>query len=127
MTSPRSNEASSNGKSSYDTLIRKALRLLRRSSAREEVLTAQLARAFLERDRLQQQLIIAESDAHAQAEISKVMRSGSGEKLVVIQHDGMTIRAILHAPGRRAPAREAAVWRCLRDTAINARESHHER
>lgn len=44
------------------------------------------------------------------------------DQVVVVRHDGMTIKAVLHPAGKPSPDREAAVWRCIRERASLIRE-----
>lgn len=48
------------------------------------------------------------------------------DQVVVVHHDGMTIKAVLHSTGRTSPDREAAVWRCIRERALLVREERSD-
>ncbi|MEO3869429.1 hypothetical protein ABGB18_11405 [Nonomuraea sp. B12E4] len=111
-------------------MISKALRILRRTSARRErVLAAELARAFVERDEaLREVAAVTAGEEETPQPITQALRSPKGkDRLVVVRYDGMTIKAVLHPIGRRNAEREAAVWRCLRDTAIAERDRRRGR
>lgn len=108
---------------SYDKLIRKALRLIHTKTRRECALAQEVSQALEERDEARRLASIGNAGDETPPEIARVLRSpaGEGHRTVVLYYDGMVIKAALHPSGRRRPAREAAVWRCLRDTAIKVR------
>lgn len=117
----------SNSDSSYDNLIKRALRLVGRSSSREQALAEAVAATELARDDAQRQASIGSAGDAVPPQISQVMRAPKGtDRLVVVYHEGMVIKALLHPRGRRNLEREEAVWRCLRDTAIRERRRAHE-
>lgn len=121
MTSP-SNEAPSTDPS-YDSLLRRALRHISRSSARERALAEVVACTELALDEAKRRASIGAHDDVVPEQITQVLRSPKGvDRLVVVYYDGMTIKASLHPRGKRNPQREAEVWRCIRETAIRARE-----
>lgn len=124
MTSP-SNEAPTIDPS-YENLIRRALRLVRgggKSSARELALAELIASTELALDKKRRQASVGASGDDVPTQVTQVMRAPKGvDRLVVVYHDGMVIKAVLHPCGKRNPEREAAVWRCLRDNATRVRE-----
>lgn len=119
MTSPNNQDSSDH---SYNNLVAKALRYIARRGQRANTLAQQLSDARLERD-----FIAAGIDGDATPiEVSHVMRGPVGpDQLATVVHDGMLIKAMLRPSGKRNPAREAAVWRCMRDAAYQVREEHH--
>jgi hypothetical protein len=123
MTSP-SNDAPLSDPS-YNNLIRKALRLVRgrdRVSARERALAEMVVYTELALDEARRQASIGDPGNHVPEQIARIMRAPKGrDRLAVIYYDGMTIKVSLHPLGKRNPEREAAVWRCIRETAMRAR------
>ncbi|MBB6556259.1 hypothetical protein [Nonomuraea rubra] len=98
------------------------LRLVQRPT-RERVIAAEVARALLERDRLERQVREVSNDEGTPIEVSRAMRSPAGtDQVIELRYDGMTIRAALHPSGKRNPVREAKVWHCLRDNAVETRK-----
>lgn len=127
LTSPSSNEATSVPLDNpQKNLIRRALRLTggkRRSTAREQALADLVASTEVALGEARRQASIGGRRNETPLPICQVMRAPKGrDRLVVLYYDGMIIKAMLHPLGRRNPVREAAVWRCLRDNAINVRE-----
>ena len=132
MTSSSGHEASSyddphnshNSNNTHNKLIRRALSILRgqrRSTAREQALAALVASTKAELEEARRRASTAGDDVPAQ--VTQAMRAPKGaDRLVVVYHDGMIIKGVLHSCGRRNPVREAAVWRCMRDTAVHERE-----
>lgn len=112
---------------SYTKMIDRALRLIRgRSTAREQALAEELASYQDHRDETRLRSSIGAPADQTPADVTKVLRRPKGkDHLLVLYHDGMIIRAWLHPSGKRDPAREAAVWRCLRDHAIALREERN--
>lgn|GEM_PF-3757018 len=109
---------------SYNKLIAKALSLLQPKSVRETARAREVATALEQRDEARRLASIGSRGDETPIEITRAMRSPAGrdDQKVVLYHDGMVITAAIHPIGRRSPTREAAVWRCLRDTAIEVRE-----
>lgn len=125
LLTSRSNEAQTSDPS-YENLIRKALRLVRgqeRSTARERALAEVIASTEMALDEKLRQASIGAAGDDVPRPISLVMRAPKGvDRLAVVYHDGMVIKAMLHPLGKHSPEREAAVWRCLRDNALRVRE-----
>lgn len=126
MTSP-SNEAPFSDPS-YNNLIRRALRIARgrgRTAARERALAEVVACTELALDEAKRRASAGAVADHVPVQVTQVLRAPKGvDRLVIVYYDGMTIKANLHPLGRCSPRREAAVWRCMRDAAIRAREQH---
>jgi hypothetical protein len=120
LTSPISNDASSYR--SIEKLIQKALGLTSRS-LREQALAQAMANTRIELDEARRQASIGGDATATPIEVVQVMRAPKGvDRTAVVYHDGMVIKARLHPSGKRNPEREAAVWACIRDTAIATRE-----
>lgn len=126
MTSPSNEAPSTDPDPSYDNLIKRALRFLRgheKASERERALAALVACTELALDDAKRRASIGAPSDDVPAQVTQVLRSPRGvDRLVVVYHDGMTIKASLHPHGKRNPKREAAVWHCMRATAIRMRE-----
>lgn len=126
MTSP-SNEAPLSDPS-YDNLIRNAQRATRgrgRSSVRERALAEVVACTELALDEAKRRASIGAAGDDIPVQVTRVLRAPQGiDRLVVVYYEGMTIKANLHPIGKRNPQREAAVWRCMRETAIRLRKQH---
>ena len=123
MTSP----STSTSDPSYTKLIEQALRLIRgRSTVREQALAEELANYQDLRNEARLRSSLGAPADPTPADVTKVLLRPKGkDHLLVLYHDGMIIRAWLHPSGKRDPAREAAVWRCLRDHAIALREERN--
>ncbi|MET9339207.1 hypothetical protein [Nonomuraea sp. NPDC003804] len=107
----------------FDNLVQKALGLTKRRSARERAIAQGVADFRVYRDEVLMQKSLDDPGEDTPREITEALRAPKGaDQLVAIYHGGMLIKARLHPTGRRDPAREAAVWRCLRDTAVKIRE-----
>lgn len=123
MTSP-SNEAHSSNPS-YQNSIKQALHLItghERMTEREKALAELVARTELALDEARRRASLNAAGDDTPEQITQVLRAPRGaDRLVVVYHRGVTIKALLHPSGKRDPEREAAVWRCLRDTAIRER------
>ncbi|TDD54528.1 hypothetical protein E1286_04885 [Nonomuraea terrae] len=92
------------------------MRLLDRSSAREQALVTKVAFAEIALSEARRQASLAADAADVPVEISKALRAPRGvDSVVEVYHRGVRIRSLLHALGRRDPAREARVWQCLRE------------
>lgn len=113
MTSPSTHDPS------FTKLINRALRIIHKRDAREAALARELADLHVERDAIADRV----SD-ETPVEVTRALRAPKGpDQVVALIHDGLLIKAALRPAGRRNPSREAAVWRCMRDTATR-REEH---
>lgn len=125
MTSQSSNAESYND-DPHNNLVRRALRIIggqRRTTARERALAAFVASTKVELDEARRRASIGATGNDVPVQVTQVLRSPKGtDRVVVVYHDGMTIKALLHPIGKRNPERERAVWVCIRDTAIRQRE-----
>lgn len=124
MTSP-SNEAQTSDPS-YQNLIKRALRLVSghdRMTAREKALAEVVASTKLELDEAKRRASIGAAGDDVPEQVTQALRAPKGvDRLVVVYHDGMTIKASLHPRGKRDPEREALVWECIRENAIRTRK-----
>ncbi|MFI7691710.1 hypothetical protein ACIBQ6_21765 [Nonomuraea sp. NPDC049655] len=82
-----------------------------------------VASTELELDEAKRRASIGADGEEVPEQITHALRAPKGANpTVVVYHEGMTIKANLYSQGKRNPRREAAVWRCIRETAIRARE-----
>lgn len=115
--------STSTAETPYNRMIERALQLVRsRRTARERALVEVLAHY-----QNQHQAAITRTSCtpkHATpTPITHALRGPVGQdQVVVVRHDGMTIKAVLHPAGKPSPDREAAVWRCIRERASLIRE-----
>jgi hypothetical protein len=104
-------------------MIERALRLIRsRRTARERAIVEVLAHYQNQHQGAITRTIRTPKHT-TPTSITHALRGPSGQdQVVVLHHEGMTIKAVLHPAGRPDPDREAAVWRCIRDRASLVRE-----
>lgn len=116
LTSPSTTDPS------YNSMIAKALRLLRGRAARERALAEVVKNHRAQRD----EFLLAKSLNYAgddtPQEVIDALREPAGvDQLIAVYRDGMLIKAVLHPRGRPDPEREAVVWHCLLDQALAER------
>lgn len=108
---------------SYDNLIAKALRLIRRREGRERAIAEAVNDFRVRRDEALLKRSIDRPTEGTPHEIVTAMQAPAGvDRFVAVYRGGMLIKAMIHPRGESNPEREAAVWRCLLDQAMAVRE-----